>query len=203
MREHGDIGEVGNFGSISAGTAPRWLDAQEDRAWRRFLARQIQLRQLLARDLQEATGLSEADYIVLVNLSEAPDGRLRPFELGAAAGWEKSRLSHHLTRMERRGLVERQTCPSDSRGALVALTDAGAAAIEAAAPFHVEQVRRWFVAALTPEQLEALAEIAEAVLAGLEPVEVECESAGDGPWGDDSLGPCPAESDEPGERSRS
>ena len=176
---------------------PRWLDAREETAWRRFLAMHIELRRLLGRELQKETGVSEADYIVLVNLSEAPGGRLRPFELGRAAGWEKSRLSHHLTRMEHRALVERQSCPSDSRGAFVALTATGRSAIEAAAPFHVEQVRRWFLAALTPEQLEALTQISDAVLAGLEPVEAERESEGDGGWVDES-GPCPTESGEEG-----
>jgi len=157
-----------------AEVVPRWLDAREERAWRSFLAMHMQLRRLLGRELQTATGLSDADYSVLVNLSEAPDGRLRPFELGRAAGWEKSRLSHHLTRMQHRGLVERQSCPSDSRGAFVVLTAAGRSAIEAAAPLHVEHVRRWFVTALTPDQLEALAEMSDAVIAGIEPAEAQC-----------------------------
>ncbi len=121
----------------------------------------------VARELQRETGLSGADYEVLVNLSEAPEGRLRAFQLGGATGWEKSRLSHHITRMEDRGLVRREACASDSRGAFVVLTVAGREAIEAAAPRHVEHVRRWFVDALTPEQLDALAAISEAVLAKL------------------------------------
>jgi DNA-binding MarR family transcriptional regulator len=171
---------------------PRWLDTREETAWRRFLAMQIELRRLLGRELQRQTGVSEPDYIVLVQLSEAPGGRLRPFELGRAAGWEKSRLSHHLTRMEHRGLVERQNCPSDSRGAFVALTAAGRSAIEAAAPVHVEHVRRWFVAALTPDQLETLTQISDAVLAGLEPAAAECSSEADGEWIDESES-CPTE----------
>ena len=79
--------------------------------------------------------------------------------------------------MERRGLVERQECPSDSRGAFIALTDAGRLAIEAAAPFHVEQVRRWFLSAMTGEQLDVLTTIADEVLKRLEPIETECRSA--------------------------
>jgi DNA-binding MarR family transcriptional regulator len=142
----------------------RWLDAREARAWRRFITMQVQLRARMARQLQRDSGLSEADYEVLVQLSEAPDGRQRVFELGRATQWEKSRLSHHLTRMAQRGLVARETCPTDFRGAFVVLTDAGRAAIEAAAPQHVEHVRRWFIDALTPEQLEALADMSEAVL---------------------------------------
>jgi DNA-binding MarR family transcriptional regulator len=186
----GDEGDEG--GPKDTNTAPRWLDPREDRAWRRFLSMQIQLRRLLGRELQDETGLSEADYIVLVHLSEASAGRLRPFELGRAAGWEKSRLSHHLTRMERRGLVERQNCLTDNRGAFVTLTAAGRSAIEAAAPFHVEQVRRWFLSALTPDQLETLTTISDAVLAGLDSVEEDCGPEGDGEWSDAVLGHSPA-----------
>jgi len=147
---------------------PRWLDEREARAWRRFISMQAQLRARMARQLQRDSGLSEADYEVLVQLSEAPDGRQRVFELGRATQWEKSRLSHHLTRMAQRGLVARETCPTDFRGAFVVLTDAGREAIEGAAPQHVEHVRRWFVDALTPEQLDALAEMSDAVLERLD-----------------------------------
>jgi DNA-binding MarR family transcriptional regulator len=143
---------------------PRWLDEREARAWRRFITMQSQLRARMARQLQRESGLSEADYEVLVQLSEAPCARQRVFELGQATQWEKSRLSHHLTRMVQRGLVARETCPTDSRGAFVVLTDAGRAAIEHAAPQHVEHVRQWFIDALTPEQLDALAEMSDAVL---------------------------------------
>jgi DNA-binding MarR family transcriptional regulator len=105
---------------------------------------------------------------VLVQLSEAPGGRLRAFELGGLTQWEKSRLSHHITRMADRGLVRRESCPTDNRGAFVVMTAAGRKAIEAAAPLHVEHVRRLFIDSLTPEQLDALAEISDAVLAGLD-----------------------------------
>ncbi len=121
----------------------------------------------VARELQRETGLSGADYEVLVNLSEAPEGRLRAFQLGMVTGWEKSRLSHHITRMEDRALVRRASCPTDNRGAYVVLTAEGRKAIEAAAPLHVEHVRRWFVDALTADQLDALADISDAILAEL------------------------------------
>lgn len=145
----------------------RWLDGAESRAWRSFLQMHAQLRGRLGRQLQRDHGLSEADYEVLVNLTESPGGRLRPFELGRATQREKSRLSHHLTRMADRGLVVRETCPTDSRGSVIVVTDAGRAAIAAAAPHHLEHVRRWFIDALTPEQLAALADISETVLARL------------------------------------
>src|SRR5690606_35907892 len=93
---------------------------------------------------------------------------MRVFELGDELQWETSRLSHHLTRMERRGLVRREKCPTDQRGAYIVLTDAGRDAIVAAAPRHVEDVRRYFIDAMTPEQLDELATIAERVLEALD-----------------------------------
>jgi DNA-binding MarR family transcriptional regulator len=169
---------------------PQWLDEREARAWRSFIYMQANVRRVVGKELQQETGLSDADYAVLVHLSEAPDGRLRPFQLGVAADWEKSRLSHHLTRMERRGLVERQSCPSDNRGAFVALTPTGRTAIEKAAPIHVEQVRHWFISALSPEQLEALTEISETLLDRLDVVSdgtESCQAREDGGWVDEGL----------------
>src|SRR4051794_1679978 len=145
-----------------------WLSEREQRAWRGFLRMQARLRAQMARQLQRDTGLSDADYEVLVVLSEAPDSQLRAYQLGAAVQWEKSRLSHHLSRMIERGLVARRACPTDSRGAYITLTPAGRAAIEAAAPSHVGHVRHWFVDSLTPEQLDQLAAISEAVLSRLD-----------------------------------
>lgn len=142
----------------------RWLDPQEQRAWRSFLSMHTQLMAQLRRSLVQGSGLSDADYEVLVHLSEAPDDRLRVFELVRALQWEKSRLSHQLRRMEQRGLLERSECPTDGRGAFVALTGEGRAAIESAAPRHVAEVRDHFVDRLTPAQLESLLEISRAVL---------------------------------------
>jgi DNA-binding MarR family transcriptional regulator len=145
-----------------------WLDEREARAWRSHVEVSALLNAHLNRQLQRDAALSDSDYGVLVHLSEAPDRRLRPFELGRALRWEKSRLSHHLSRMERRGLVEREGCGTDRRGAFVVLTDVGRAAIEAAAPLHVREVRRVFVDALSDEQLDALAEINQELLRRLE-----------------------------------
>jgi DNA-binding MarR family transcriptional regulator len=159
-----------------ARTRTEWLNPQEQRAWRTFIQVQSKLRHRVGRQTHRDTGLSEADYEVLVNLSEAPDGRLRAFELGRATEWEKSRLSHHVTRMAERGLVARESCPTDTRGAVLAITPAGRSAIESAAPQHVEHVRRWFIDALSPAQLDALADICETVLARLddEPCDDTC-----------------------------
>jgi DNA-binding MarR family transcriptional regulator len=152
--------------SASVGTAG-WLDDREQRAWRGLLAMSAALDSRLGRSLQQRSGLSHADYAVLVALSESSRGRLRAFELVAELEWEKSRLSHQLRRMEDRGLLVREECETDRRGAFVVLSPAGRAAIEEAAPSHVADVRRWFVDALTPAQLDALAQISEAVLARL------------------------------------
>lgn len=144
-----------------------WLSEAEQRAWRSYIRMQAELEARLNRRLHDRFGLSMADYEVLVHLSEAPEGELRLFELGRALEWEKSRLSHHLTRMEKRGLVERRECPSDGRGAFVALKPEGRAAIEVAAPGHVDDVRQFVVDALGPERLAALDDIAATVLDAL------------------------------------
>jgi DNA-binding MarR family transcriptional regulator len=104
----------------------------------------------LNRELERDSGLSEPDYDVLSNLSEQPGRRMRARELGARLQWSSSRLTHHIKRMERRGLVRREECADDARGADVELTDAGLASIESAAPAHVASVRRHFIDHLAP-----------------------------------------------------
>ncbi len=148
-----------------AGKKTPWLTDDQQQAWRSFVQMQVRLNAHLSQRMQFGSGLSMADYEVLVHLSEAPDGRLRVFELGRGVAWEKSRLSHHLRRMAGRGLIERAECDSDGRGAFVTLTSKGRTAIEAAAPLHVADVRQFVVDALTPEQLAALGEISETISA--------------------------------------
>jgi DNA-binding MarR family transcriptional regulator len=159
---------TGSAGTVVTVSAAPWLDDREQRAWRGYVRLEAQLLRHLNRQLQADSDLSISDYDVLVHLSEAPGGRLRVFALGQALQWEKSRLSHHLGRMERRGLVAREECDTDGRGAEVVLTRAGRSSIRAAAPQHVAEVRRVFVDRLTPEQLDVLSEIAAVVLAGLD-----------------------------------
>jgi DNA-binding MarR family transcriptional regulator len=118
-----------------------WLSADEQRAWRTYLRMSSLLPAALNRQLQRDCGLTLPEYEVLVQLSEAPQHRLRPFQVCEALNWEQSRLSHQLTRMERRGLVTRRECAADGRGAFVELTAAGTDAIAAAAPQHVDTVR--------------------------------------------------------------
>ncbi|GAB3904613.1 MarR family winged helix-turn-helix transcriptional regulator [Microbispora bryophytorum] len=144
--------------------SPRWLDADEQRAWRAYLRMQGRLTARLNRQLQADSGLSLADYDVLVHLTDREEGRLRPYELQRDLQWEQSRLSHHLTRMQHRGLVRREECADDGRGAYVVITEDGRRAIAAAAPGHVETVRRLFFDGLTREQVTALEQLAADVL---------------------------------------
>ncbi len=165
--------EVGS--PVAAGVEPqdssapgvRWLDPAEARAWRALQSMNMPLLAALNRDLTRHSSLSNADYAVLVHLSETPGHRVRARDLVRGLGWEKSRLSHHIRRMESRSLVTRQECPTDGRGAFIAMTPVGRAAIESAAPHHVETVRKYCIDLLTPDQLRVLAEIGETVGARL------------------------------------
>ena len=141
----------------------RWLTPSEDRAWRAWLAMAERLRAQIARDLLVDSGLSDADYMVLVHLSEAEGRRVRMNDLAARLNWSKSRLSHQLARMQARGLVQREECPSDARGAFAVLGACGLAEIERAAPKHVASVRRHLIDVLDAEQLSQLSAIAELV----------------------------------------
>lgn len=118
--------------------------------------------------LQSESKVSPADFAVLVHLTDSPEGRQRYQDLARALEWEKSRMSHHIARMAGRGMVVREECAEDARGAFVVITDAGRAAIEAAAPRHVEAVRELFLDHVTPAELRALAEIAERVIGKLD-----------------------------------
>lgn len=149
----------------------RWLDEREQRAWRALQFMQLRLDGALARQLAADSGLSYPDFTVLVALTDREDGRMRVLELARHLGWEKSRLSHHIARMAERGLVAKEKCDTDRRGATVAVTPRGREVIEAAAPGHAEAVRRLFVDRLTPEQLDAVGAVAEIILAGLDEAE--------------------------------
>jgi DNA-binding MarR family transcriptional regulator len=144
-------------------TDVRWLDDREQRAWRGLMAMQDGLFEYTDRRLRTRCGLSTADYQVLAHLSETPGGRLRPFELGNRLRWEKSRLSQHLSRMEKRELVIRDRCVTDQRGAVIAITPRGSELIRAAAPEHVVDVRNAFIDLLTEAELAALTGISERV----------------------------------------
>jgi DNA-binding MarR family transcriptional regulator len=145
-----------------------WLDDRQQRIWRAWIKLNRDLPAVLGRQIQAGSDLSMADFEVLVNLTDVPEGRLRISELANEMNWERSRVSHHLKRMEARGLVDRAGCPDDGRGSFVNITRAGRDAIERAAPDHVEDVRRLVIDALTDEELETLGRLTDKLLARLD-----------------------------------
>ena len=142
---------------------PQWLDDREARAWRSLMAMQEGVSAFTERQLRNRCGLSNADYQVLAHLSEASGGRLRSFELSRLLRWEKSRLSQHLGRMQIRGLVSRERCLTDQRGAIIAITPQGINLIKAAAPQHVADVRDVLIDHLTATELEMLSTVGDKV----------------------------------------
>jgi DNA-binding MarR family transcriptional regulator len=146
---------------------PQWLDEREAHVWQAYLVLQRKLQEVLERRLARDAGLSGADYGLLVPLSEAPGGTLRARDLGLMVGWERSRISHQVRRMEKRGLLVREDCAEDARGSMVRLTEAGRAAIVAAAPKHVQAVRRYFFDVLSEDELAILGGALERLLDGL------------------------------------
>ncbi|MEO8816170.1 MAG: MarR family winged helix-turn-helix transcriptional regulator [Mycobacterium sp.] len=141
------------------------LRAEEQRAWRSFVAMRQKLDRHLERHLQRDFGLSASDFEILVNLSESPSGRMRAFELGEATQWEKSRMSHHLSRMEKRGLIRRVA--HGARYPEIVLTAAGRNAIEASAPVNAARVRKLFVDVLGPERLTLIGQASDDVVAAI------------------------------------
>ena len=149
--------------------APRWLDADEQRAWRAWLYSAQLLMDRLDRELTHATGISHAYYEILVALSETPARMMRMSELADRCLSSRSRLSHAVSRLQERGWVRRQTCEEDGRGQLAVLTDEGFAALEAAAPVHVEGVRQHLFDQLSPQQVTAMRDVGETLLRHLDP----------------------------------
>jgi DNA-binding MarR family transcriptional regulator len=160
---------------------PRWLDEREAHLWRTWLRLNQELPSVLEEQISRDGGLSGADYAVLVPLSESPDGTLRARELGREILWDRSRLSHHVSRMEKRGLVAREECAEDGRGAMVRMTGAGRAAIEGAAPGHVAATRRYFFDLLSDDEVDVLTAVFDRVLANLDRVTGDDEGRSSGP----------------------
>jgi DNA-binding MarR family transcriptional regulator len=147
----------------------RWLDAEEQKAWRAYLYSSQLLHDRLDRELTHATGISHAYYEILVALSETPGRSLRMSELADRCLSSRSRLSHAVSRLQERGWVRRQVCPEDGRGQLAVLTDEGFAALEAAAHVHVESVRTHLFDQLGPEQIASMRDVGETLLRHLGP----------------------------------
>ncbi|MEV4758386.1 MarR family transcriptional regulator [Micromonospora sp. NPDC049559] len=146
----------------------RWLNPDEERAWRAFRRVMVAVQAGTARDLA-TVGLSKPDYEVLSTLSERPEHTSTLGEQADKMGWSRSRLSRHATRMEARGLLRRAPDPTDGRGCLLVLTEQGLAALDDAAPTHVESVRQHFIDRLTPDDLAAIEQIARRLEGPQEP----------------------------------
>jgi DNA-binding MarR family transcriptional regulator len=142
----------------------RWLTPPQQRDWRAFVDGSVRLLDVLDQSLKSGHGLSMAEYEILVRLSEAPDRKLRMAQLAAEASQSRSRLSHTCTRLEQKGLVRRETCPSDKRGVLAHLTDEGFRALERAAHDHVNTVRDFFIEVVEPADLEAIGRAFSAII---------------------------------------
>ncbi|MGP4084766.1 MarR family winged helix-turn-helix transcriptional regulator [Streptomyces sp. KR55] len=162
----------------SSADAPRWLTEEEQRIWRSYLHATTLLEDHLDRQLQRDAGMPHVYYGLLVGLAEAPHRRLRMTELAMKAKITRSRLSHAISRLEKSGWVRREDCPSDKRGQLAVLTDAGMEVLKRSAPGHVAAVRQALFERLTPEQQKSLGEIMQIVAEGLQPD----DAGADLPW---------------------
>jgi DNA-binding MarR family transcriptional regulator len=171
-----------------AETETRWLSTDEQQAWRGFLTATHTLFSAVEGQLQRESGIPHGYYEILVRLSESPGRELRMSQLAEASTSSKSRLSHAVARLEERGWVERLDCETDRRGQVARLTEVGFAALAAAAPSHVEQVRRMLFDRLTDEQVAQLTAISTAITSG-------CEAAGPPP-ADTCLAACDSEDEE-------
>ncbi|ADB50682.1 transcriptional regulator, MarR family [Conexibacter woesei DSM 14684] len=145
----------------------RMPTADELRIWREYIETAELIRARIAASLQQESGLSTGDYVVLLALSEADAQRMRSSELATRIGWDRSRLSHHVGRMERRELIRREECPTDNRGAEIVLTPTGADAFDRSTVPHLREIRAVFVDALSAEQLAAAGDVARALRAHL------------------------------------
>jgi len=140
---------------------PQRLDERQRLMWKAYRDLYQELSTVLEDQLLRDSGLSGSEYAVLVELSHSPDGVLRARELGSELGWDRSRLSHLVGRMEKRRLVVREECEEDARGSMVRLTDTGRATVDGVAPEHSEAVRRYFFNALSKDELETFATVVD------------------------------------------
>jgi DNA-binding MarR family transcriptional regulator len=143
---------------------PRWLGPDEQRAWRAYLESTKMIFDVLDRQLQRDADMPHAYWEILVRLGEAEGNTMRMSELADATRSSRSRLSHAIARLEERGWVVRENCTTDRRGQMAVLTDAGRAALVAAAPGHVEMVRKLIVDRLSPSDLDKLGQISQQLL---------------------------------------
>ena len=141
----------------------KWLSKEQQAHWRSWLTATTVLHEQLSRELQEQHSLTITDYEILVRLSESDAKSIRMSDLATLTLLSRSRLSHQIDRMETAGLVSREVCPDDRRGQLAVLTNAGMKTLVAAAPDHVEAVRKHFVDVLTDAEYRALGTAAKKI----------------------------------------
>jgi DNA-binding MarR family transcriptional regulator len=146
----------------------RWLDPEQQRDWRAFVDGIARLTDRLDRVLRDGYGLSMAEYEILVRLTEADQRRHRMADLAESVSHSRSRLSHTVGRLERDGLVRRESCGGDGRGVYAVLTDEGYAQLEAAARDHVTSVRDYFVDVIEPADLVAIGRAFRSVIQRLD-----------------------------------
>ncbi|MES5820245.1 MarR family winged helix-turn-helix transcriptional regulator [Streptomyces sp. RG80] len=163
-------------------TTPRWLNAEEQRAWLAYIDFSTLLNDYLNRQLRRDAGMTHADYSLLAHLSSAPDHSLGMSELAQRLKITRSRLTHAVSRLREAGLVNRREDPADGRGQLAVLTEEGRGMLSAVAPGHVEAVRRAVFDVLTPDQVHQLAQIGEAVSDALHQAEAAETDPAVLPW---------------------
>lgn len=153
---------------------PRWLSSAEEEAWKAVAALMLQLPGPLDAQLQHDSGITMFEYMVLSSLSMCPDHSRRMSELARLSNGSLSRLSNVAKRLERRGWLRREPDPDDGRSIVARLTESGWEVVQAAAPGHVEAVRRLVIDPLTGPQLEALAAAAQSIVGSLEQAGSAC-----------------------------
>ncbi|MCA0455298.1 MAG: MarR family transcriptional regulator [Chloroflexi bacterium] len=146
----------------------RELTESQITAWTNYQRMRLRLTERMNRQLTEKTGLSEADFEILTALTETPAESVRAIALRCGLEWEKSRLSHQLKRMEARGLVMREDCVEDNRGAVIRATELGRKLAAEARVYYEEDLREYVIDVLSPDQLDALGDIAETILSRFE-----------------------------------
>lgn len=175
MAQHGTTAEEQEKVTVTSATPAavdtrpppaRWLSTEQQQHWRAYLLGSARLQEALNRQLEDDADMSLSEYEILVRLSEVDGRTVRMSELAASVMHSRSRLTHTVSRLERRGLVARTACADDRRGVNCTLTDAGYAVLERTAPGHVEAVRRNLVDLLTPEQFRVLGEVMGVVAEG-------------------------------------
>ncbi|MFI1955628.1 MarR family winged helix-turn-helix transcriptional regulator [Streptomyces xinghaiensis] len=164
--------------TTAPGGEPRWLSDEEQCTWQAYLHATALLDDHLDRQLQRDAGMPHVYYGLLVQLSGAPEHRMRMTELARNSKITRSRLSHAIARLESNGWVRRENCPSDKRGQFAVLTEQGKAVLERAAPGHVAAVRAALFDRLSPQQVEQFGEICRLVAEGLQPDSADADL----PW---------------------